>query len=125
MIKIVHYDLFIYHNIMKPLDIDDYLNQCLYSKNWASISDEIYIDLGETEWFNELMVFDKNIAQCNFLIKKLNISDEHEEDLKLFDIDTINIFNQLNEKIKKLRLKDDMCVYISDYGSVYIIKNIN
>ena len=123
---LVGYTLFIYDEVKKEEDCEkyDYIKQVIDYKNWAPISDEIYLNIGDTEWLDDLIKVDKNIGQSHFLIKKLIITDKHEIGIIRFDVDVIKYFNDFDKQLKSLRIPNDLLVYINDNGSVYIIKNI-
>ena len=120
------YKLFIYDEVKEEEDSEkyDYIKQVMDYKNWCPISDEIYLNLGDTEWLDDLIKVDKNIGQSHFLIKKLIITDKHEIGIIRFDVDVIKYFNDFDKQLKSLRIPNDLLVYINDNGSVYIIKNI-
>ena len=123
---LVGYTLFIYDEVKEEEDSEkyDYIKQVIDYKNWAPISDEIYLNIGDTEWFDDLISIDKNVGQSHFLIKKLIITEKHEIGVIRFDVDVINYFNEFDKQLKNMRTPNDMLVYISDNGGVYVIKNI-
>lgn len=121
------YRLFIYDDIdkkIKPSIRDYYWKQINNDKNWKPISDDIYNQLDENGWLDDLLFMDKDIDKNNFEIKKLKIKEEHKIGLEYYDEETVQYFNNFDTEIKNLqKYPFKLLMYINyNKGNVFFIK---
>jgi hypothetical protein len=120
---IENYRLFIYEELDNSVR-KEYWNQIKDKDGWKPITDELYNDIEEEGWIEDLEFVYDNINKENIIYKELDLSNKDKEGLISFDDDIINDFNSFDIEIKDGQEYPFNTIDFIDYnnGIVYIVK---
>jgi hypothetical protein len=117
------YKLFIYEELDSSIK-KNYWMQINDDKGWNPISDELFNQLLDEGWIDDLEYVYDDVTKDNISVKELELIDEDKNGLISFDEDVINDFNELDIEIKDGQGYPYNMIDMIDYdnGIVYILK---
>jgi archaellum component FlaC len=120
---ITDYKLFIYEELDNSIR-KYYWMQINNDKGWKPITDELYNDLLDEGWIEDLEYVYDDVNKEDIVFKELELIDEDRIGLMNFDDDILNDFNELDIEIKNGQKYPFNMIDMIDYnnGKVYILK---
>lgn len=120
---ITDYKLFIYEDIDYSIR-KDYRKQVEDKSDWLSITDDIYNQVEEEGWIDDLEYMYGDINKEDIKYKELKITKKDKEGLINFDEDIVDDFNEFDIEIKETQKYPYKIIDFIDYenGKVYILK---
>lgn len=118
-----NYKLFIYEELDKSIR-KYYWMQINNKKRWNPITDELYNDLLDEGWIEDLEYVYDDVNKDDIVFKELELIDEDKEGLMTFDDDIVEDFNEFDIEIKDKQEYPYNMIDMIDYnnGKVYILK---
>jgi len=118
-----NYKLFIYEELDKSIR-KYYWMQINNKKGWNPITDELYNDLLDEGWIEDLEYVYDDVNKDDIVFKELELIDEDKEGLMTFDDDIVEDFNEFDIEIKDKQEYPYNMIDMIDYnnGKVYILK---
>jgi len=117
------YKLFIYEELDSSIR-KYYRIQINDDKGWNPISDELFEQLLDEGWIDDLEYVYDDVTKDNITVKELELIDEDKNGLMTFDEDVINDFNEFDIELKDGQKYPFNMIDMIDYdnGKVYILK---
>jgi hypothetical protein len=121
-----NYKLFIYEELDSSIR-KNYWMQIKDDKNWEPISSQLFDELLDEGWIEDLEYVYDDVNKDNILVKELELIDEDKNGLINFDDDVVNDFNEFDIELKDSQKYPYNMIDMIDYnnGIVYILKYKN
>ena len=120
----INYRLFIYEELDNSIR-KYYWMQIKDSSNWLPVTDELFIDLEEEGWIEDLEYgLDDGVCKGDLVYKELDLIEEDKNGLINYYYNIIEDFNEFDIEIKNTQKYPFKMIDFIDYqtGSVFIVK---